>query len=261
MVLAIATAEKIGSETRDGASHRRYFQLAARDIGLDLAADDVNCIQCLLLFVMYGINEPQSVNLWYTIGLALRLAVGIDMHRQEVSLGPDLLETEMRKRLWWCVYVMDRSIFWLWVARWESTIPTSRHHYQKLSVMINSALDFQFPCHHPIAPNLRDVLALIDTVKLRRLNASVYTTFHAAGRSGAEESLGLDAVRQQHYVQLSDWLANALVTSAQLPCFSHLNGFRSRTIKRSSRSIDPLMRSLLPPPTQFVSVLILPSAS
>lgn len=209
MVLAIAAAERIGSETRSSTVHRRYFQLAARDIGVVLGADDIDCIQCLLLLIMYGINEPQSVNLYYTIGLALRLAVGIDMHRQEAAPALDLLETEMRKRLWWCVYVMDRSIS-MALGR-----PLGIHDSDITTPLPEAVSDDQLgvvepvPMSSSIVPNPRDVLALIHTVKLRRLNASVYNTFHAAGRSGMDESLTLDAVRQQHYMQLSDWLANA----------------------------------------------------
>lgn len=62
-------------------------------------------MQCLLLLGMYGYNEPQSVNLWYTTGLALQLAIGIDLNRKQSLMGHDILSAEMVKRVVWCAYM------------------------------------------------------------------------------------------------------------------------------------------------------------
>jgi len=214
IVFAIAAIEKnsrfhAGSGT---AIRGCYFQAAANDIGAVLAADDLDCIQCLLLLVMYGINEPQSVNLWFTIGLALRLAISLDMHRQEVVVGQNVLQVEMRKRLWWCVYVMDRSISMalnrpLGIQDSDVTTPLPEAiRDDLLDPTISSPV---LPLPHAIIPDTRDVSAFIHTVKLRRLNTNVYNTFHAAGKTGLEATEMLESIRLEHYIQLTDWLANA----------------------------------------------------
>ena len=209
MVLAIGAVEKTGTYTGDRVTHARYFNMATSEIGAVLADNDLNCIQALLLLVMYGINEPQSVNLWYTIGLALRLAVGIDMHRQDAGPGPDLFQSEMRKRVWWCVYIMDRSISMalgrpLGIQDSDVTTPLP----QPIS---DEQLATTLSMHSTpsVISDVSDISSLIHTVKLRRLNAMKYSTFHAAGQTGLEDSGTLDNIRQQHYVRLTDWLANA----------------------------------------------------
>lgn len=77
MVCAIATTEK-SSFQEDSRVHRFFFNRAVQDLHAVLGIDDLECVQCLLLLCMYGHNEPQSVNMWYTTGLALQLAIGID---------------------------------------------------------------------------------------------------------------------------------------------------------------------------------------
>ena len=50
------------------------------------------------------------MNLRYTVGLTLRLAIGIDLHRHESLINKSFIEKEMIECLFWSVYTMDRSI-------------------------------------------------------------------------------------------------------------------------------------------------------
>lgn len=59
---------------------------------------------------MHSHNEPASVNMWHTSGLALRLAIGLDLHRKETQSGLPPLQAEMRKRLFCSAFVVDCSM-------------------------------------------------------------------------------------------------------------------------------------------------------
>ncbi|ODM14706.1 hypothetical protein SI65_09895 [Aspergillus cristatus] len=107
MVCAIAATEKSWLQHEDGQIHRAFFSRAVQVLHIVMGIDDLECVQCLLFLCMYGHNEPQSVNMWYTTSLALQLAIGTDLHRKESLTGQSLLCTEMSKRVFWCSYVMS----------------------------------------------------------------------------------------------------------------------------------------------------------
>jgi len=107
IVCAVTATEKSRLQYEDGQIHRAFFSRAVQDLHIVMGSDDLECVQCLLLLCMYGHNEPQSVNMWYTTSLALQLAIGIDLHRKESLTSQSLLCTEMSKRVFWCSYVMS----------------------------------------------------------------------------------------------------------------------------------------------------------
>lgn len=211
MVLAIATTERTaaGVTSNSKLSHRDYFEVATRSLEAVFAADDIDCIQCLLLLAMYGCYEPQSVNMWHVIGLALRLAVGIDLHRQEALVGCSVLEAEMRKRLWWSVYAMDRSISItlgrpLGIQDSDITMPLPEAFTDD---QLNNASE------SPIVPNFvpspEDTSTFIHIIKLRRIYTDTYKVFHSAGRTNVEDVRDLESIRHRSLLQLNEWLVGA----------------------------------------------------
>lgn len=56
---------------------------------------------------LYNVNSKSAS--WVWIGSAVRVAQEIGLHIA-LSPRPPSLETEMRKRLWWCLYLWDRSV-------------------------------------------------------------------------------------------------------------------------------------------------------
>lgn len=206
MVMAIASAETGPADSRHQFSHNDFFQIAIRDLHWVLKADDLDCIQSLLLLCMYGSNEPQSVNMWYTTGLALRLAIGIDLHRSETTLRLDLYHTEMAKRLFWSTYVMDRSMA---IAMGR---PLGVQDADITTALPLQLTDEQLSAQNdvPVAdnkvPQSNDTSTFIHVIKLRRLNADIYKTLHAAGNSDVDQAT-LDCHQLAHYTKLNEWLA------------------------------------------------------
>lgn len=278
MVLAIASAETSTnaspphSQQHHCHHHGHFFAAAVRDLDLVLdggpsssaaAADaaprgerDLESIQCLLLLCLYGANEPQAVDVWHTLGLALRLAVGMDLHREEASSPPPppthpsssfssssaafntggtgsgrehpLLRREMARRLFWSVYVMDRSMSMamgrpLGIQDSDITVPfplllTDEQLTQEQEPEQEPAL----PCAtNPPSP--RDMSTFVHVIKLRRINAAIHDSLHAAaagkrphatdhehGRGqGHDREEALQALRTAHHADLEAWLVSA----------------------------------------------------
>lgn len=208
MVLAIASAE--AASTRDGQtlSHQDFFQIAVRDLHLILKADDLECIQCLLLLCMYGSNEPQSVNMWYTSGLALRLAIGIDLHRAETTSKLDLWHAEMAKRIFWCTYVMDRSMAIamgrpLGIQDTDITTPLPLQ-LTDLQLMGSAKVSLM----GNLVPQSDDMSTFIHVTKLRRLNGEIYKAFHAPVTNDISDP-ALDTVRSGYLTRLNEWLSTS----------------------------------------------------
>ncbi|RAL07608.1 fungal specific transcription factor domain-containing protein [Aspergillus homomorphus CBS 101889] len=94
IVCAIAATERSYRPSSDE-THRQLFKNAVRDLQLIMEAGDLEYMQCLLLLSMYGHNEPQSGNIWYSTGMALHLVIGLDLHRKESLIGQDMLQAEL----------------------------------------------------------------------------------------------------------------------------------------------------------------------
>lgn len=206
IILAIAASEANLAGQDQGISHHDFFQAAIRDLHLVLSADDLECIQCLLLLCMYGSNEPQSVNMWYTSGLALRLALGIDLHRAETTSKLDLFHAEMSKRILWCAYVMDRSMAIamgrpLGIQDTDITtpMPLQLSDAQLMELGESSMLG-------NLIAQSDDMSTFIHVIKLRRLNGEIYKGFHAPVTSGISD-VALDTVRSGYLSRLNDWIS------------------------------------------------------
>ncbi|KAI9900563.1 hypothetical protein N3K66_004825 [Trichothecium roseum] len=259
MVLAIASAETSTNASplhsqQQQHHHGHYFAAAVRDLDLVLdggasPADaaprgerDLESIQCLLLLCLYGANEPQAIDVWHTLGLALRLALGMDLHREEASSPPPppssfhssspsfndgtrsrwdypLLRREMARRLFWSVYVMDRSMSMamgrpLGIQDSDITAPFP------LLLTDEQLMQEQEPArpHATNPPSPRDMSTFVHVIKLRRINASIHDSFHAAAAEGRrphatdhdhDRDEAVQALRSAHHADLEAWLVSA----------------------------------------------------
>ncbi|KAK1142932.1 hypothetical protein N8T08_007173 [Aspergillus melleus] len=209
IVCAIAAAER--SRVRPGHDkiHRLFFEAAVKYLSAIMSTDDFECIQCLLLLCMYGHNEPQSVNMWYTIGMALHLAVGIDLHRKESLSCLDSLHAEMVKRVFWSTYVMNCSMAInmgrpLGIQESDITTPLP---LQLTDDQLNLPQALPKPIE-TLIPQSTDTSTFIHIIKLRRLNAGIYQKFHSIGSTATQqEELRKD--RESYFSELNHWLITA----------------------------------------------------
>ncbi|KAF5001746.1 hypothetical protein FGRMN_813 [Fusarium graminum] len=85
-------------------------------------------LQAVLLLANFALLRPVPPGLWYIIGVAVRLAVDLGLHYEDdreidampsaaeqtengaQSRGKKLWHRDMRRRLWWCTYSLDRLV-------------------------------------------------------------------------------------------------------------------------------------------------------
>ncbi|KAF5680882.1 hypothetical protein FHETE_270 [Fusarium heterosporum] len=68
---------------------------------------DTTIIQALLIFLFVVKGQDQSRFCWSLTGLVAHLAQGMGLHRDGSHFGLSPFETEMRRRLWWTLLLLD----------------------------------------------------------------------------------------------------------------------------------------------------------
>ncbi|KAG0209654.1 hypothetical protein BGX28_010170 [Mortierella sp. GBA30] len=88
-----------------------YFDRAKRLTDFEYELPRQSSIQALLLMTIYRFTSAKSGGrVWVMLGMAIRMAQDMGMHRNSARWHLPPLETELRKRLWWACYVMDRWV-------------------------------------------------------------------------------------------------------------------------------------------------------
>jgi hypothetical protein len=74
---------------------------------------DLRTLQCFALMAEYSLLTPTRTAIYYVVGIAVRLAQALGLHEEKtITRGTngeraDPLEIDMRRRLYWCIIVMD----------------------------------------------------------------------------------------------------------------------------------------------------------
>lgn len=71
-------------------------------------ARSMNNIEAMTLLVLYHLRSSSSHGMWYMIGLAMRTCIDLDLHREPAVGAFDQHEVQLRRRLFWSVYSLDR---------------------------------------------------------------------------------------------------------------------------------------------------------
>lgn len=87
-----------------------FYQLAARLIPDIMAIASLESVQACLLLASYSL-PIDSHGLGYTYaGLAVKMAIQNGMHRRYTGSDLDVRTVEMRNRLWWSAYTMEKRV-------------------------------------------------------------------------------------------------------------------------------------------------------
>lgn len=115
VILAIAKRSEPEDRCASDEDARRgalfYLHCARRSMAIASAvrADHID----VLLAALYGarllITLRQSAESWSLLGVAIRAAQAIGLHRDGTKLGLDAVTTERRRRLWAMIYYLDRT--------------------------------------------------------------------------------------------------------------------------------------------------------
>lgn len=99
--------EKLG-ESRDAAVKRyRFATEQALAKANFLNTQSLLLLQAAVMFLIGVRREDDTRFVWSMTSLVLRLAQGLGLHRDGTNFGLSPFETEMRRRLWWHICLLD----------------------------------------------------------------------------------------------------------------------------------------------------------
>ena len=72
-----------------------------------LNTNEIVTVQALILFLVCVRRHDDTRFVWSLTGLAIRIAQSLGLHRDGTKFGLSPFDTEMRRRLWWHVCILD----------------------------------------------------------------------------------------------------------------------------------------------------------
>ncbi|SCU86668.1 LAME_0D07162g1_1 [Lachancea meyersii CBS 8951] len=109
IVMAVGDSAKI--LTTDESKSAAYKDRASALVDALFRSDDqMEALAGTLLVAQYSTMRPNVPGVWYTMGSALRLAVDLGLHAEKLNQNYDPFTRDMRRRLFWCTYCLDRQI-------------------------------------------------------------------------------------------------------------------------------------------------------
>lgn len=109
MVFTIGCATKVlASDIKQVVTFKRRATHFKKDIFS--STDRLEALMGTLLLAIYSIMRPNVPGVWYTMGSVLRLTVDLGLHSEKINMTYDPFTREIRRRLFWCVYSLDRQV-------------------------------------------------------------------------------------------------------------------------------------------------------
>ncbi|KAL1876854.1 hypothetical protein VTK73DRAFT_9156 [Phialemonium thermophilum] len=107
MVYAIGARYLQLSRDSDNVSPEAHYAAAIQDIDVVFNVQSLENLQCMLLLALYQLRSPSGPGLWSMIGVVMRHCLDSGLHRKS---NLPALEDQRRKRLFWTVYMLERSV-------------------------------------------------------------------------------------------------------------------------------------------------------
>ncbi|OJJ36435.1 hypothetical protein ASPWEDRAFT_108896 [Aspergillus wentii DTO 134E9] len=112
MVYAIGAAILQMTETYDSTPPNTFLATALQFEPTLRESLSIATIEAMMLLVLYNLRSSSNSSVWYMIGLAMRTCVDFGLHREAhyQKLKPE--EGQLRRRLFWSVYLIERYVAW-----------------------------------------------------------------------------------------------------------------------------------------------------
>ncbi|WWC62772.1 uncharacterized protein I303_105369 [Kwoniella dejecticola CBS 10117] len=163
-------------------------------------------LQAILLLVWYSLLNPDKGSIWFLVGLATRTCVDLGYHNEHNTQVDqiDSLELDMRRRLFWCTYKMDRLL-----SQSLGRPPSIPDGF--INVPLPSSMhDIDIHPNHygPLEGETCSYKAVfLHTTKMRQLQSEIL--FNTYGVHGSTGRLPSEEWRQDCFDRLKTWLAEA----------------------------------------------------
>lgn len=160
---------------------RMYYKKSIEYFGSIIDSESLSTVQAYLLIVIYALNTPNASTIWQTLGLAVRAAVALGLHRRPYRQE----NMELKSRVFWSAYCLDRLAGVV---------------FGRPFAISDEDIDMPFPKETP------ETTAALHMVRLRRVQSSI-CNFLNRPVLGMEES-AVDLARVEMTLQLNEWMSS-----------------------------------------------------
>lgn len=215
MVLAVVAAS---SSKEMGDIHWRVAQEhvfnALHHVDDVLHPGSIAGLQAILILVQYSMVDPGPLSCWHLIGFASRVMVDLGLHNEpaaEVRISKD--EIEMRRRVFYTVYTLDRDIS---MALGRAFTFTDDSASVNLPAVPHSNIPSDPSQHTGPQLFLRSLKPSLYLFKIRRIQSAVYQELHSSNRS-EWSALEVSAYTNSKRKEIQSWASSIPITLAQWP--------------------------------------------
>jgi hypothetical protein len=216
-----------GSSASAKPDRARFFKRAKMLAFSSILQARIELVQALLLMSHYLHGSLELNHCWTVIGLAIRTAQELGLYLDSTDFTNDIVEQEIRKRVWWGCFVIDRLVS-IKVGR-----PPTIHDIPAIRVSLPLAVDDEFlneasnytqPSHIPskieffnhIVTQCRLLAKVLDT-----LYDNTPSSSGSGGGSSSSSSVSRET-RVRIKVDLPDLLAMSIQLDGELAGWQNL---------------------------------------
>ncbi|EAU30878.1 conserved hypothetical protein [Aspergillus terreus NIH2624] len=177
---------------------------------------NLTLVQALLLLSNYAQKRNKPNTGWNFLGLAVRMAMSLGLHKEFPGWKISLLQREIRRRLWWGVYIFDSGAaktFGRPILLPEDSVMDSK---QVLNIH-DDALTATTTTLPPEVNGPTIYSGMIAQAKFHLLTNSVYQRLISTPSLTPEETLSLQKPMEEWYNNLPDYFKTPPPTSESDP--------------------------------------------
>ncbi|KAJ5990786.1 hypothetical protein N7522_010993 [Penicillium canescens] len=183
----------------------RYYNTALQHVHSMCEARSIDNIEAMILLVVYHLRTASSHGMWYMIGLAMRTSIDLGLHRKANEINMDPFTTQMRRRLFWTVYYLERVVS---MSLGRPFSISDRHIDLDLPLDVDDDVEDPAILAAPQDPNKTTSLTFaIYLFKLRRIDSRIQHKIYRADRPLSSLRPKMDPL----YLELEEWKESALL--------------------------------------------------
>ncbi|KAG0657492.1 Fungal specific transcription factor [Maudiozyma exigua] len=195
------------------------------------SSDRLETLSGTLLLVIYALMRPNVPGVWYVLGSALRLTVDLGLHTDKLNMSYDPFTREIRRRLFWSVYSLDRQIcsyfgrpFGIPEESITTRYPSSLDDSQIIPVGDEHGGDIVTDYSDRQCLTVSSKVVAIAMFKIRRLQANVVKVLYAPHSELPRAYQNIEEWRDKILSRLDHWYENEVPkNSMTMNC--HFNTF------------------------------------
>lgn len=162
-------------------------------------------IEAMVLLVVYHLRTATSHGMWYMVGLAMRTAIDLGLHRKANEFNMDPFTAQMRRRLFWTVYYLERVVS---MSLGRPFSISDRHIDLDLPLDVDDDVEDPALITTPPVTNQPTTLTFaIYIIKLRRIDSRIQHKIYRADRPLSTLRPKMDPL----YLELEQWKESTLL--------------------------------------------------